>query len=271
MRARLVLCLAVAGVLTLLNPGRMLTSLVPTRTPGLVRAPHVRPVVLRGSLGDVSCESGSSCIAVGSAYTPAGPGKVLVEHLSRSSWTVMPAPTPADVTSADLSSISCTSAKACTAVGSSLRGAATTPACRAMEWPAMDDRGRAGARRRSGRCLWGRRLPIGFVVHGRRLLGDREHHEDLGGALERKEVDHRPTRNRPAVSNSSLSTVSCWSPNSCTAVGSATRTTSVTLAERSEVGPCGPLSALSTTQGHLRRVASSLTPGHQQLDRERRV
>jgi hypothetical protein len=66
----------------------------------------------------VSCSSANICTAVGHYLTKAGIDKALAERWNGSRWAVQRARGPAARRIADLSGISCTSAKACTAVGS---------------------------------------------------------------------------------------------------------------------------------------------------------
>jgi hypothetical protein len=70
------------------------------------------------SLSSVSCTSRSACMAVGSG----GPGGSLESYAERwdgSTWSLTSIPTPADSSSAELTSVSCTADTACTGVGHS--------------------------------------------------------------------------------------------------------------------------------------------------------
>ena len=74
-----------------------------------------------GGLFDATCVNGSDCWAVG-AVVGSGSGNptgTLVEQWNGTSWSVVPSPTPSgpDVVGAILSSVSCTSASSCMAVG----------------------------------------------------------------------------------------------------------------------------------------------------------
>jgi hypothetical protein len=80
------------------------------------------------TLSAVSCTSGSACVAVG-YYTmnrngnpsPNQPGSIpLAESWDGSKWTVQPVPDPAGASSRYLTGVSCTSSRACQAVGGSL-------------------------------------------------------------------------------------------------------------------------------------------------------
>jgi hypothetical protein len=66
----------------------------------------------------VSCTSASACTAVGEKVTKAGVGVTLAERWNGKAWTVQHTPNPGGVNGSDLDGVSCTSAWACTAVGS---------------------------------------------------------------------------------------------------------------------------------------------------------
>jgi hypothetical protein len=75
-----------------------------------------------GSLGTqllaVACPSVKSCIAVGQNTGSSGPSVVLAERWNGSTWAIMTVPNPSDATlGSSLSGISCTSATSCTVVG----------------------------------------------------------------------------------------------------------------------------------------------------------
>ena len=79
------------------------------------------PVNDLSSLGSVSCTSASACIAVGT--TPVGGNEIptpLAEAWNGVAWTILPVPDPAG--NGSLSGVSCSSATACTAVGSASSG-----------------------------------------------------------------------------------------------------------------------------------------------------
>jgi hypothetical protein len=62
----------------------------------------------------VSCATGSSCTAVGTAVA----NTTLAESWAGTKWTIEPTPAPDKSTSSNLASVSCTAATACLAVGS---------------------------------------------------------------------------------------------------------------------------------------------------------
>ena len=70
----------------------------------------------------VSCPSVTVCTAVG--FFDNGPGTVatLAEHWNGTAWAIQPTPNPAGAARNSLASVSCTSAKACIAVGKSRGG-----------------------------------------------------------------------------------------------------------------------------------------------------
>jgi hypothetical protein len=72
--------------------------------------------------GGVSCTSATACTAVGSYTNNAAAQLTLAEQWSGTSWVIQSTPNPSGGTSIQLSGVSCTSATACTAVGSYLNG-----------------------------------------------------------------------------------------------------------------------------------------------------
>jgi hypothetical protein len=106
------------------------------------------PAVPDNNFQGVSCTSGTACTAVGSSgpliFGPAsGPGrpfvakaqrlaatvntKTLAERWDGTHWRIEPTPNPAGSPFSILAAVSCTSKRACTAVGSTLAGKATVP------------------------------------------------------------------------------------------------------------------------------------------------
>jgi hypothetical protein len=73
-------------------------------------------------LGGVSCPSASACVAVGTTVDSMGnPTGTLAEQWNGTAWRIVPSPNPASG-GATFNSVSCASAAACTAVGSSNSG-----------------------------------------------------------------------------------------------------------------------------------------------------
>ena len=66
----------------------------------------------------VTCLTATSCEAVGELVNQGNP-LTLAEVWNGSTWTVQPTPNPSGFQTSTLSSVSCTSADACTAVGDS--------------------------------------------------------------------------------------------------------------------------------------------------------
>ena len=67
----------------------------------------------------VSCATATACTAVGSYNNRAGRGRALVERWNGTKWSIQPTPNPASATDSRLAAVSCPSATACTALGSS--------------------------------------------------------------------------------------------------------------------------------------------------------
>jgi hypothetical protein len=70
-----------------------------------------------GSLHGVSCTSPRACTAVGNYGTAAGRVLAVIERWNGARWAIQPAPRPAGATSAPFLGVSCSAARACTAVG----------------------------------------------------------------------------------------------------------------------------------------------------------
>ena len=70
-----------------------------------------------GQLSSVSCTSASDCTAVGYWTVSTGPDLTLAEHWDGNAWTIEPTPSPTDGVVSLLTSVSCTTATTCTAIG----------------------------------------------------------------------------------------------------------------------------------------------------------
>lgn len=68
-------------------------------------------------LEGIACTTATNCIAVGTYETSFDTDLPLAERWNGSSWKIQQTPSPADTEAAGLHSVSCTSASACTAVG----------------------------------------------------------------------------------------------------------------------------------------------------------
>jgi hypothetical protein len=91
-----------------------------------VQATPNPPGATTSVLNRVSCTSPTTCIAVGDSFTGSAP-VTLAERWNGSSWSLQSTPDASGAASNQLNGISCTSASACTAVGSSANGTNTVP------------------------------------------------------------------------------------------------------------------------------------------------
>jgi len=74
---------------------------------------------VQNSFGGVSCTGPTACTAVGSSSNGNQNSiQTLIETWNGSAWTIVPSPNPQGASASSLSSVSCTSAAFCTAVGS---------------------------------------------------------------------------------------------------------------------------------------------------------
>ncbi|MBV9535848.1 MAG: hypothetical protein JO321_10605 [Solirubrobacterales bacterium] len=69
----------------------------------------------------VSCTSARACTAVGDYGNSAGTDVTLVERWNGTKWAIQKTPNPVGAIESSLEGVSCTSARACTAVGFSHR------------------------------------------------------------------------------------------------------------------------------------------------------
>ncbi len=83
------------------------------------------PSPMSSSLTSVSCVAADACVAVGSLQTEGGGSVPYAEVWNGATWTTELPPLPSQVNGGDFSAVSCTSATACTAVGS-VTGTAVT-------------------------------------------------------------------------------------------------------------------------------------------------
>jgi hypothetical protein len=94
----------------------------------IVPSPNPSPNLGLDYLLGISCVSASDCVAVGYHYY-ATPVKTLVESWNGTAWSVVPSPNAPvhHLLSSTLTSVSCTSATSCIAVGSYATSARTSP------------------------------------------------------------------------------------------------------------------------------------------------
>ena len=100
-------------------------SIVPARLP---------PGAVQGGFNDVSCFSARACTAVGDYDLNARQTNVLVERWNGSRWSIQHAPNRPGVPASLLSSVSCASRLACTAVGESGSPSNSPPFVLAERW-----------------------------------------------------------------------------------------------------------------------------------------
>ena len=184
-------------------------------------------------VGGLSCPSGSWCVAVGGFTSSDHPSRYvpLVERWDGTEWSVEPVSTPAGGRlSSRLTSVSCTSPIACTAVGDSVSPRGTTPLVERWNGVAWSIERTTGGSLISVSCTSG--LACTAVGHaGNQTLG-----EGWNGARWSIQPNPHPRRfEGPGVDNE-LGSVSCASRDACMAVGdsgsgSGFNTVRITLAE----------------------------------------
>ena len=189
-------------------------------------------------LSGISCASATACTAVGT-YPKSGRDVTLAEHWDGSSWTVQSTPNPNGAESSHLNDVSCTSATACTAVGSytSYVGTIGRQFALAERWdgtawtiqPTPDLPGPYGYSMEGVSCTSATACTaVGYYRNSAGKL------VTLAERWDGSSWTVQSTPNPDGAESSHLNDVSCTSATACTAVGSYTSggVATVTLAER---------------------------------------
>ncbi len=162
-------------------------------------------------LDGVSCTSPSACTAVGQ-YDSAGTNVTLAERWDGTSWTIQTTPNPGDSASSVLSGVSCTSATACTAVGSGA-GAALAERWDGTSWTIQAIPSPSGA---TASGLSGVSCTSAIACTA---IGGYSSPGLSGTLAERWDGTSWTIQTTPNPSGAGLSGVSCASATACTAVG----------------------------------------------------
>ena len=159
---------------------------------GILRIPNA-PRASTTALSDVWCRSASFCTAVGHFGTRAGAQLTLAQRWSGKAWTINRTPNPVFSTgSSTLKGVSCTSEKACTAVGSydnaSARQVPLAERWNGTDWALQQARMPGGATASTLNAV----SCAGVAdVHRRRQLHDNLRcQRGAGGRLEREHLEH---------------------------------------------------------------------------------
>jgi hypothetical protein len=123
-------CLATAAATILIGASAAPASAL---AGGWSITPSPNPRVPTGQLFWVSCPAANSCMAVGTYVKASGIGVNLAEQWNGTSWRILRTPNPSGIASSGLLGVACTSASACTAVGSSMTTAGV-PRAVAERW-----------------------------------------------------------------------------------------------------------------------------------------
>jgi hypothetical protein len=168
----------------------------------------------RSFLNGVSCVSATACTAVGSYQTRAGQHVTLAERWNGTTWSLQPTPNPATPPRSALAAVSCTSASACTAVGTSVDNSGVNPRTLAERWNGTTWSLQPTPNKPFGGFLAGVScgsaaacIAVGNDNNGAPLV------EAWNGTLWSIPAT-------PATGGAQLNSVSCASPSACTAVGS---------------------------------------------------
>src|SRR6266702_1969068 len=217
------------------------------------------------ALVGISCVSATACVAVGNYRTNAGINSTvdtLAETWNGTSWSVQPTPTPTSPNPATLTGVSCTSARACIAVGTADGFEPLAEAWNGTSWSLQKPPAPAGAT--------GGVLSAVSCTPGNACIAVGNYQKGSAHALLAERWDGtawslQQAAAPPGAARSYLNGVSCRSADACTAVGSyqSGKFAHVPLAEawngsswsiQRTPGPAAPRSGLS---GVACRSASS--------------
>ena len=161
------------------------------------------------SLASVSCSTASWCMAVGSSSaSQQGASRTVAEAWNGKSWQILATPDPAGTAASSLTSVSCTSAARCLAVGGHGNGA-LAEAWNGTSWRMLKTPSLMSSSLTSVSCTSAARcLAVGS-------LGTHALAEAWNGSSWRT----LQTRNPAGTASSSLTSVSCTSAARCMAVG----------------------------------------------------
>jgi hypothetical protein len=175
------------------------------------------PIAMHSELSAVSCTSANACTAVGSdgATTTA---LTFAETWNGTSWTVQTTPNPAAARQAQLSGVSCTSAKVCIAVGEYWNSAGTpetlAESWNGLRWSVQTTPGQPGyAYLNAVSCA----SASACTAVGNHL--DAGTGDTLAEAWNGTAWSVERTPNRAGDTDNALDGVSCASATACTAVG----------------------------------------------------
>jgi hypothetical protein len=170
-------------------------------------------------LFSVSCVSSSACVAVGEYLDSSGTFVTLAEAWDGTSWTVQSTPNPTGSQFAQLNSVSCSSASACTAVGDS-SDSSNTFSTVAERWDGQKWSPQTTSSAPRGGALLGVACPqassciavgLGFDSSGTVIT--------LGQGWDGNQWSAQPTVSPQGARGAHLAGVSCKSSSSCVAVG----------------------------------------------------
>jgi hypothetical protein len=179
--------------------------------------PTPNPGNQNNRLSGVSCTSASACTAVGFAGNFGAGSLTLAERWNGTSWSIQPTPNPQNPNHASFNSVSCTSASACTAVGTADGFVVLAEAWDGSSWSIQPTPNPAGA---TAGSLFGVSCPsasacfaVGNYRNGSGV------HRLLAEAWNGTSWSIQPAPGPAGASRSYLNGVSCTTPSACTAVG----------------------------------------------------
>jgi hypothetical protein len=196
----------------------------------LQSAPRPTGSILTEFFG-VSCATATSCIAVGEYRNASNTYLTLAERWNGTSWTIKSTPNPAGATFPTLQAVSCTSATACTAVGT-YTNASGTDVTLAERWngttwviqPTPNHAGATGSYLQGVSCTSATACTAtgGYFNSAGTLLTLAERWNGSTWTIQ-------STPNRTGATENYLYAVSCTSATACTATGSDQNSSNITV------------------------------------------
>jgi hypothetical protein len=232
-------CFAVGSLISETGQTRPLIERWNGRGWSVVASPS-KPHTIASALVAVSCATPKSCMAVGNSRTSAAPPTVpLVERWNGSKWSVVPTPIPKGSTGTYLDAVSCSTAKACIAVGnytsSFTSGSTLVVRWNGKKWALMTspNPARSAVTQLLGvSCIGGGPALTCWAVGQYALDADGTPYYTVTERLAHGEWTVVASPNGHGDHSSQLMSVSCSSTKSCFAAGSWDHAYGATLVER---------------------------------------
>lgn len=191
----------------------------------IIEAPAFPAGASLAQLTNLSCTSASACTAVGYYVDASEAVQALIERWDGSGWTIQPASSPAGASATSLEGVSCSSINQCVAVGEFTNSTGVDKTL-AEHWDGSkwsieetdDPPGELAITRFDDVSCPAADICMAVGVHVVRSSGVTR--RPLAQRWDGSEWSRKATPEPPSSDGAGFASVSCPSPNSCTAVGS---------------------------------------------------